>query len=45
MKNKFIKWNKECKQVFRNLKELSTSAHILAYTDFGKPFKLHIDAC
>ena len=27
-----------------NLKELCTSTPILAYVDFGKPFKLHTDA-
>ena len=32
-------------QVFDDLKTLCTTAPILAYADFTKPFKLHTDAC
>ena len=34
----------ECQETFDKLKELCTTTQILAYADFGKPFKLHTDA-
>ena len=40
-----IQWNSKCQQAFDELKRLCTMAPILAYADFTKPFKLHIDAC
>ena len=40
-----IKWDSRCQQVFDDLKALCTTAPILAYADFSKPFKLHTDAC
>ena len=39
-----IKWNLECQTSFDQLKELCTTAPILAYADFTKPCKLHTDA-
>ena len=36
-----IKWDTECQEAFDKLKELCTTTPILAYADFGKPFKLH----
>ena len=39
-----IKWEQECQEAFGKLKDLCTSTPILAYADFGKPFKLHTDA-
>ena len=39
-----ISWNLECQEAFDKLKELCTTTPILAYADFGKPFKLHTDA-
>ena len=39
-----IKWDSRCQQVFDDLKKLCTTAPILAYTNFSKPFKLHTDA-
>ena len=39
-----IKWDTECQKAFDKLKELCTTTPILAYADFGKPFKLHTDA-
>ena len=39
-----INWEQECQEVFDKLKELCTRTPILAYADFGKPFKLHTDA-
>ena len=40
-----IKWDSRCQQAFDDLKTLCTTAPILAYADFSKPFKLHTDAC
>ena len=42
-KQNSIKWEQECQEAFDKLKELCTSTPILAYVDFGKPFKLHTD--
>ena len=38
-------WNNRCQQSFDNQKYLCITAHILAYTDVMKPFKLHTDTC
>ena len=43
-KQKSVKWDPECQEAFDKLKELCTTTPILAYADFGKPFKLHTDA-
>ena len=40
-----IKWDSRCQQAFDDLKNLCTTAPILVYADFSKPFKLHTDAC
>ena len=40
-----ITWNNRCLWLFNGLKDLCTTAPILAYTDFTKPFKLHTNAC
>ena len=40
-----IKWDSRCQQAFDDLKTLCTTAPILAYAYFTKPFKLHTDAC
>ena len=40
-----IKWDSRCQKAFDDLKTLCTTAPILAYADFTKPFKLHTDAC
>ena len=40
-----IKWDNRCQQAFDDLKKLCTTAPILAYANFSKPFKLHTDAC
>ena len=40
-----IQWNNRYQQAFDDLKRLCTTAPILAYADFTKPFKLHTDAC
>ena len=40
-----IQWDSKCQQAFSDLKRLCTTAPILAYADFIKPFKLHTDAC
>ena len=39
-----IKWDTECQKAFDKPKELCTTTPILAYADFGKPFKLHTNA-
>ena len=43
-KKNLIKWDLECQEAFDKLKELCTTTPILAYADFGKPFKLHTNA-
>ena len=40
-----IKWDSKCQQAFHDLNTLCTTAPILAYANFTKPFKLHTDAC
>ena len=40
-----IKWDSRCQKAFDDLKKLCTTAPILTYADFSKPFKLHTDAC
>ena len=42
-KQNSIKWDSECQEALDKLKELCTTTAILAYADFGKPFKLHTD--
>ena len=43
-KQNSIRWDLECQEAFDKLKELCATTPILAYADFGKPFKLHTDA-
>ena len=38
-------WDDRCQQSFDDLKCLCTTAPILTYADFTRPFKLHTDAC
>ena len=40
-----IKWDGKCQQAFDDLKTLCTTAPILVYANFTKPFKLHTDTC
>ena len=44
-KKALVVWTSECQEAFEQLKKLCTEAPVLAYLDFTKPFKLHIDAC
>ena len=44
LKKKEILWTEECQEAFDTLKALCTSVPILAFADFTKPFKLHINA-
>ena len=37
-------WDEECEHAFLSLKERLTSAPVLAYADFSKPFILEVDA-
>ena len=43
-KHKKVNWDERCEQAFLNLKEQFCNPPILAYADYSKPFKLHIDA-
>ena len=43
-KKKKVIWVEECQEAFDMLKAPCISAPILAFTDFTKPFKLHMDA-
>ena len=43
-KHKKVDWDDECEEAFLNLKERCCNPPILAYADYGKPFKLHTDA-
>ena len=43
-KQKSVKWDLECQKALDKLKELCTTTPILAYGNFGKPFKLYTDA-
>ena len=43
-KKKKIQWMKECQEAFDTLRALCTSAPILAFADFTRPFKLHTEA-
>ena len=40
-----ITWNDRCQQSLNDLKDMFTTAPILAYINFTKPFKLNTDAC
>ena len=44
-KKTLVVWTSECQEAFEQLKKLCMEAPVLAYPDFTKPFKLHIDAC
>ena len=44
-KKALVVWTSECQEAFEQLKKLCTAAPVLAYPNFTKPFKLHIDAC
>ena len=39
-----MEWDQECEIAFLLLKRLCTEAHILAYADYTKPFKVHTNA-
>lgn len=41
---KQVAWTEECEIAFETLKERLTSAPVLTFADFGKPFILHVDA-
>lgn len=43
-RQKFI-WTAECTNAFNLLKQMLTSAPVLAYPDFSRPFKVTVDAC
>ena len=39
-----VEWTEECQTAFEHLKHLCSQTPILAYANYQKPFKLHIDA-
>ena len=39
-----VEWSEECQEAFNNLKQLCSQTPILAYANYKKPFKLHMDA-
>ena len=39
-----VKWGQECQEDLGKLKQSCNNTPILAYADFGKPFKLHTDS-
>ena len=43
-KHKKVEWDEKCEEAFIALKEQCCNPPILAYADYGKPFKLHTDA-
>ena len=43
-KNTPYKWDEKCQKAFETLKEKLTTAPILTYPDFSKPFLLYTDA-
>ena len=43
-KHKKVDWDDKCEEAFLNLKEKCCKPPILAFADYGKPFKLHTDA-
>ena len=43
-KKTLVEWTAECQQAFEQLKQLCSQIPILAYANYKKPFKLHIDA-
>ena len=44
-KKALVVWTPECQEAFEQLKKLCTETPVLAYPDFTRPFKLHVDAC
>ena len=43
-KQKKVDWDEKCEEAFLASKEQCCNPPILAYADYGKPFKLHTDA-
>ena len=43
-KKTLVEWNEECQEAFNRLKQLCSQTPILAYANYKKPFKLHMDA-
>lgn len=43
-KRSIYKWNVDCQKAFETLKKKLTSAPVLKYPDFSRPFTIHTDA-
>ena len=43
-KNKMVDWKEECQQACDKLKELCANTPVLAFADYSKTFKVHMDA-
>ena len=43
-KKTLVEWNDECQEAFNRLKQLCSQTPILVYTNYKKPFNLHMDA-
>ena len=43
-KKNAIAWDEDCKKAFNQMKEICTHTPILAYANFIKPFRVHMDA-
>ena len=43
-KKALVEWNYECQEAFNKLKQMCSQNPILAYANYKKPFKWHIDA-
>ena len=44
-RKKKVIWTEECQKAFNVLKDLGTSGPILAFADFTKLLKIHMNAC
>ena len=43
-KKALVEWGEECQEAFDKLKQIGSQTPVLAYANYKKPFKLHMDA-
>ena len=43
-KNSKIEWSPQCEEAFLKLKQICTNTPVLAYANYKKPFRVHMDA-